>query len=206
MISDHLRRATRWLVEPIARALHRLGMTPNQLTVLGFLLNLVNAWLLATGRFRLAGVLTLAFTALDAFDGTLARLSGQVTRFGAFLDSVLDRYAEAALFFGLLIYFARTGRQEELLLTFLAVIGSQLVSYTRARAEGLGLRCQEGWFTRVERIIAFSVGLLIGWVRPMLWLLAILTNVTALQRMAHVYRLTRLDVPGTTPAANGKKR
>jgi len=193
MISDHLRRWTRWLVEPVARALHRLGITPNELTVFGFLLNLVNAWLLAIGRLPLAGALILAFTALDAFDGTLARLSGQVTRFGAFLDSVLDRYAEAAIYFGLLVYFARSGGQVELYLTYVAVIGSLLVSYTRARAEGLGLRCHEGWFTRVERILVLSVGLMLGWIRPVLWLLAILTNFTALQRMVHVYRLTRDD-------------
>ncbi len=193
MISDHLRRLTRWLVEPVARALHRVGITPNQLTIFGFLLNLVNAWLLAIGRLPLAGALILAFTALDAFDGTLARLSGQVTRFGAFLDSVLDRFTEAAIYFGLLVYFARTGRQVDLYLTYVAVIGSLLVSYTRARAEGVGLRCQEGWFTRVERIIVLSAGLMLGWITPVLWLLAILTNFTALQRMAHVYRLTRED-------------
>ncbi|MDI7275269.1 MAG: CDP-alcohol phosphatidyltransferase family protein [Anaerolineae bacterium] len=196
MVTDHLRRYTRWLVEPIARALHRLGVTPNGLTVLGFLLSIVNAWLLATGRLRLAGALILLFSALDAFDGALARMSGQVTRFGAFLDSVLDRYAEGVLFFGLLICFAQAGRREELYLTYVAIIGSQLVSYTRARAEGLGLRCQEGWFTRVERILVLAAGLLLNWLRPVLWLLAILTNVTALQRMALVYRLTREDPRG----------
>ncbi len=199
MISDRLRQWSRFVVEPIARALHRLGVTPNALTVLGFLLNLINAWLLATGRFPLAGILILVFSALDAFDGTLARLSGQATRFGAFLDSVLDRYSEAAIFFGLLIYFARTGRREELYLTYAAIIGSQLVSYTRARAEGLGLPCQVGWFSRVERVIALSLGLVVGWVRPVLWLLAILTNITALQRMLHVYRLTRSQ-PAPGPA------
>ncbi len=195
MISDRLRQWSRWIVEPIARALHRLGVTPNTLTVVGFLLNLVNAWLLATGHLALAGVLILAFSALDAFDGTLARLTGQATLFGAFLDSVLDRFSEAAVFFGLLVYFARGNHQEELYLTYVAVIGSLLVSYTRARAEGLGLRCQVGWFSRVERVIVLSLGLIVGWVRPVLWLLAILTNLTALQRMIHVYRTTR----GATP-------
>jgi len=198
MISDRLRQWSRFIVEPIARGLHRLGLTPNALTVMGFLLNLVNAWLLATGRFPLAGVLILAFSALDAFDGTLARLSGQATRFGAFLDSVLDRYSEGVIFFGLLVHFARTGRQEELYLTYAAIIGSQLVSYARARAEGLGLPCQVGWFSRVERVIALSFGLIVGWVRPVLWLLAILTNVTAGQRMLHVYRLTRSQPASST--------
>lgn len=200
MVSDQLRKWSRWIVEPIARGLHRLGVTPNALTVLGFLLNFVNAWLLATGRFPLAGILILAFSALDAFDGTLARLSGQATRFGAFLDSVLDRCSEAVVFFGLLVYFARAGHQEELYLTYAAIIGSQLVSYTRARAEGLDLPCQVGWFSRVERIIALSVGLIFGWLRPVLWLLAILTNVTAVQRMLHVYQLTRSE------AASGAKQ
>jgi len=199
MISHRLRAWTRWLVEPIARLLHRLGVTPNMMTVLGFLLNLVNAWLLAAGELRLAGGLILAFAALDAFDGALARLSGQVTRFGAFLDSVLDRFAEATLFFGLLVYFFHAGPQAGiyLYLTYVAIIGSLLVSYTRARAEGLGLRCQAGWFTRVERIILLSAGLMAGWIRPVLWLLAILTNLTAVQRMVHVYHLTRADPPTT---------
>lgn len=204
MISDRLRQATRWLVEPAARLLHRAGITPNLLTLLGFVLNLINAWLLAVGELRLAGVLILAFSALDGFDGALARLSGQVTRFGAFLDSVLDRFAEAALFLGLLIYFLRAGPGQEVYvyLTYVAIIGSLLVSYTRARAEGLGLRCQAGWFTRVERVIVLSLGLLAGWIRPVLWLLAILTHVTALQRMLHVYRLTRADASSTSKAAD----
>ncbi|MCL6429241.1 MAG: CDP-alcohol phosphatidyltransferase family protein [Anaerolineae bacterium] len=203
MLSDHLRRYTRWLVEPIARALHRLGVTPNALTVIGFLLSLVNAWLLASGRLRLAGALILLFSALDAFDGALARVSGQATRFGAFLDSVLDRFSEGALFFGLLVYFALADNREGLYLTYIALLGSQLVSYTRARAEGLGLRCQEGWFTRVERILVLAAGLLLGLLQPVLWVLAILTNVTALQRMALVYRLTRSDSPGGTGTAAG---
>ncbi len=203
MISDRLRQCTRWIVEPIARVLNRIGLTPNQLTIFGFLLSLANAWLLATGRLPLAGALILAFTALDAFDGTLARLSGQVTRFGAFLDSVLDRYVEAGLFFGLLIYFGRSGRSEATYqyLSFLALTGSFMVSYARARAEGLGLSCKSGWFTRVERIILLSAGLLIGQVRPTLWLLAALANLTALQRIVHVYRLTRMDKPTTTSSA-----
>jgi CDP-diacylglycerol--glycerol-3-phosphate 3-phosphatidyltransferase len=192
MITDKLRLWTRWLVEPIARALHRLGVTPNLLTVLGFLLSFVNAWLLAIGRLPLAGALILAFTAIDAFDGTLARLSGQATRFGAFLDSVLDRFAEAVLFFGLLVYFGRAGETQVLYLylTYATLVGSFMVSYTRARAEGLGLSCSSGWLTRPERIILLSLGLLIGQIRPMLWLLAVLANLTAVQRMVHVYRLT----------------
>jgi CDP-diacylglycerol--glycerol-3-phosphate 3-phosphatidyltransferase len=203
MISDRLRQWTRWLVEPVARALHRLGVTPNVLTVIGFLLTSMNAWLLAEGRLPLAGALILAFTALDAFDGTLARLTGQVTRFGAFLDSVLDRFAEAVLFLGLFVFFNRAGSDGSvyLYLTFAAMIGSFMVSYTRARAEGLGLTCKSGWFTRVERILLLSAGLLTGWVRPMLWLLAVLANVTAVQRMVHVYRATRIDTPSPSAKA-----
>lgn len=202
MISDRLRQWTRWLVDPIARALHRLGLTPNQLTLLGFLLSLVNAWLIATGHLSLAGGLILLFSALDAFDGALARLSGKDTVFGAFLDSVLDRFSEAAIFFGLLIHFARLGHTEELYLAYAAIIGSLMVSYARARAEGLGLRCRNGWFTRVERVIVLSLGLLFGWVRLVLWILAVFTNVTAVQRMAEVYRLTRQarsDAAGGSP-------
>lgn len=199
MISDRLRKWTRWLVDPTSRALHRLGVRPNHLTILGFLLSLVNAWLLAMGRLPLAGVLILVFSALDGLDGSLARVSGQVTRFGGFLDSVLDRCSEAAVYFGLVVFFAAAGRREELYLTYVAIIGSLLVSYTRARAEGLGLRCEVGWFTRVERVVLLSVGLVLGWLRPVLWLLAILTNVTVLQRVLHVRRLTRDEAGGARP-------
>jgi CDP-diacylglycerol---glycerol-3-phosphate 3-phosphatidyltransferase len=199
MLSDRLRRWSQWIVQPIVRTLHRLHVTPNQLTIFGFLLNLINAWLLAIGRLQLAGVLILLFSAMDALDGSLARLSGQVTKFGGFLDSVLDRVSETALFLGLLIYFVHSGPQDQIYvyLVYLAINGSLLVSYTRARAEGLGLECRAGWFTRVERIIVLSLGLLVGWIRPVLWLLAIATNLTALQRIIHVYNVTHGKEPKT---------
>jgi CDP-diacylglycerol--glycerol-3-phosphate 3-phosphatidyltransferase len=116
---------------------------------------------------------------------------------------VLDRFAEAILFLGLLVFFNRAGSSESLYLylTFAAMIGSFMVSYTRARAEGLGLTCKSGWFTRVERILLLSAGLLTGWVRPMLWLLAVLANVTAVQRMVHVYLSTRVDTPNPSARA-----
>jgi CDP-diacylglycerol---glycerol-3-phosphate 3-phosphatidyltransferase len=197
MLSDLLRKWSQGIVQPIVRTLHRLGVTPNQLTIAGFLLNLINAWLLAIGRLPLAGALILVFSALDALDGSLARISGQVTKFGGFLDSVLDRVSETALFLGLLIYFVHSGPSDQvyIYLTYLAINGSLLVSYTRARAEGLGLECRVGWFTRVERIIVLSLGLLVGWIRPVLWILAILTNLTALQRIIHVYNVTRSRKP-----------
>ena len=203
MLSDRLRRWTRWLVEPVARALARIGVTPNALTVSGFLLNLINAWLLAVGQQQLAGALILLFTGLDAFDGTLARISGRVTRFGGFLDSVLDRYTEAALFFGLLIFYVQAPDPTTVYLIYASLVGSLLVSYTRARAEGLGVRCQEGWFTRVERILVLSLGLLLTQVRLALWVLAVLANVTAVQRIVHVYRLTREDPPTGSGAKPG---
>ena len=193
MISDHLRRWSRRIVEPIARALLRLGLTPNSLTLLGLGLVTIPAVLLALGRLQLAGVLILIFSAFDAFDGALARLSGRVTRFGAFLDSTLDRVSEGLLFLGLLIYFTQSGDPLSVYATYIALLGSLLVSYTRARAEGLGLRSPSGWFTRVERILLLSLGLIVGWVRPLLWILAVLTNITAVQRILQVYRMTRGD-------------
>jgi CDP-diacylglycerol--glycerol-3-phosphate 3-phosphatidyltransferase len=204
MLSDRLRQWSRWLVEPIARALARAGITPNALTLSGFALNIINVYLLAVGRQQLAGALILLFTALDAFDGTLARITGRVTRFGGFLDSVLDRYTEAALFFGLLVFYAQAPHRAAIYLIYAALVGSLMVSYTRARAEGLGLCCQEGWFTRVERIIVLSLGLLLGQMRIALWVLAVLSNVTAVQRIVHVHRLTRGDRP-TGPDGDARK-
>jgi CDP-diacylglycerol--glycerol-3-phosphate 3-phosphatidyltransferase len=130
----------------------------------------------------------------DGIDGALARLLNRVTRFGAFLDSTTDRFSEAALFLGLLIYYYGRGAGAEVILCYMAIIGSLMVSYTRARAEGLGISLREGLFTRLERMVALIAGLLLSpWIP--LWivlgLLAVLSNFTALQRIWLVWRATR---------------
>lgn len=197
MLGDSFKRLGRRLAERIASGLALTGITPNTLTILGFVLNGVVGAILAFGYLGIGGVLVLVVGAMDTLDGALARITGRVSSFGAFLDSTLDRYSEAAIFLGLLIWY---GRQEDLqgtILTYAVVVGSLMVSYTRARAEGLGLRCEVGLLARPERIVLLGIGLILNQILfgqallVALWILAILTNFTALQRIVHVWRLTQ---------------
>jgi CDP-diacylglycerol---glycerol-3-phosphate 3-phosphatidyltransferase len=170
-------------VQPIARFLGSLGLTPNALTVLGFLLTVCVALVLATGQLQLAGVLLIVTLSSDALDGTLARMTGTTSRFGAFLDSTLDRWVEVLIYCALVWLFLRTRQDIGVMLATLAMAFSLLVSYTRARAEGVGLKCKEGFFTRFERLAVLIVGLLINQVVIALAVIALLAGVTAVQRI-----------------------
>ena len=177
--------------------LGRLGLTPNALTVIGASLTACVGLLIAQGWFVAAGLCLWLFSATDTLDGALARATNRVTVFGAFLDSVCDRCAEAAVFFGLVWWYQSEGNTAGVVLAYLAVIGSLMVSYSRARAEGVGLQAAEvGWFQRPERIIALGIGLLAAAVAPIvlelvLAALVVLTTVTVLQRVRHVYTAAR---------------
>ena len=176
------RAAPRSLVEPVALGLARLGLTPNAVTALGFLGNAGAAVLVGQGHFLWGGILLLAAGAMDILDGALARATARATPFGALFDSVVDRLSEAAVFLGLLVFYQ--GRSRELtVLIYVAATGSFLVSYLRARAEGIGLELREGLFTRAERVTLLALGLIIDQVRVVLWLLAVLSLLTALQRL-----------------------
>ncbi|MFN3331452.1 MAG: CDP-alcohol phosphatidyltransferase family protein [Caldilinea sp.] len=180
-----------WIAGPlahIARGLALTGVSPNALTVIGFLLTVMVAFVLATGNFLLGGVLLIFAALFDTLDGALARHNDQTTVFGAFLDSTMDRYSEAVTLIALIYYYAsQPDGAAAVLLLACTMAGSLLVSYTRARAEAVGIECKEGFFQRTERIIVLIVGLLIGWMMPVLWILAIFTNVTAVQRIVDVY-------------------
>ena len=182
--------------KPIAALLAKTGISPNALTVFGFFATLAVAWVLSTGRFFLGGFLVLLAGSLDFLDGALARTTGRSTKFGAFLDSTLDRFSDAALFLGLLAYYASQGSHyTEIVLIGAALTGSLATSYARARAEGLGLKDEVGFFTRTERIILLAIGLFVGhWhsyaMVVVLWIIAVLSNLTALQRIYHVWRQT----------------
>ena len=179
-----------------AALLAKTGLSPNALTLFGFAVTLGVAWVLSTGRFFLGGFLVLFSGAFDFLDGALARATGRSTKFGAFLDSTLDRFSDAALFLGLLAYYASQGSHyTEIVLIGAALTGSLATSYARARAEGLGLKDEVGLFTRTERIILLAIGLIIGhWygnaMIVVLWIIAVLSNFTALQRLFHVWRQT----------------
>ena len=181
----------RRITDPIVFLLAKAHISPNALTLAGVLGSAGAAILLARGQFLAGGIVVLAAGALDILDGALARATGQVTRFGAVFDSVMDRVSEAAVLFGLLYYYAGRDAREESLLAFAALAGSMLVSYIRARGEILGLSIKEGLFTRAERVIVIGLGCMIDQVRIALWILAVLANLTALQRLYLVWRKTR---------------
>lgn len=191
MLSKWLRGQTRGVVSALAATAAGVGLvSPNLFTVIGFVLMLVIAVLLAQGSFLRAAVFIALAGVFDALDGGVARHTGRVTRFGAFLDSTLDRFAEAALYGGLLWWYTEIGARRELMLVYATVIGSLMVSYTRARAEGIGLECNVGLFTRFERVVVLVLGLLLNQMTIALTVLAIFSNFTALQRMWHVYKAT----------------
>ncbi len=187
-LTDRARHLVRGIVDPIADVLVWLGFTPNTLTLIGFLMNVAVAIILSQGQMRLGGVAFFLASAFDGLDGALARKLNRVSRFGAFLDSTIDRLSEAAVFLGLLLWYTGQGGTREIVLIYATIVGSLMVSYTRARAEGLGMDCKIGLLTRMERAIVLFVGLLLQKVTITLWIMAILTNFTALQRMIHVWR------------------
>ena len=181
--TDFLRRIFKEVLDGTAAFLNRLGIKPNMITFAGLAGSLAAAILIATGRLFLGGLVALIVGPLDALDGVLARLSDESCEFGAFIDSVIDRYSEMAIYGGLLIYFTIDGKWFDLLLVFFAAIGSFMVSYTRARAEALGYETKIGLLTRAERYLVLVPGIILGYPRVSLWIVAVLANFTALQRI-----------------------
>ena len=184
--TDWLRRLFKWLLDPIGRFLNRIGLTPNAVTMLGLLGSVVAALFLAQGNILWGGITVLVMWPIDALDGTMARLRGEPTEFGGFVDSVTDRYSELVIFAGLLYYFLGLGNILAVMLVFFATAGSILVSYTRARAESLGFDAKIGILTRVERYLVLVVGLIFNRPILMIWVIAIFANITALQRIWYV--------------------
>ncbi len=192
-LAEWAREAAQVFTIPIARVLARWKIHPNTLTLLGCLLTIGVGGVIASGRLTLGGWLLAVVAPIDALDGALARVTGRGSRFGAFLDSTLDRVSEAVLLLCLAAHYLWRGATMEVLLAFLALIGSTLVSYTRARAEANGYSCKVGFFTRLERTVVLAAGLILGIPTIALWVLAIGSNLTALWRILHVYFQARRD-------------
>ncbi len=191
MIHPGVRAWAQTAMEAVVRPLARLGVQPNTVTTVGLALSFVAAAAVWQGLWPWAAVLVLVASAFDMLDGALARVSDRRTTFGAFFDSTLDRLAEAAICLGLIGYFLSLQDDLTVLGAALMLVGSQMVSYTRARAEGLGLECSVGWFQRPERVIALGLALLFPAnllivLKIVIWLLAILTLLTTVQRVLHV--------------------
>jgi CDP-diacylglycerol--glycerol-3-phosphate 3-phosphatidyltransferase len=176
----------------IGEFLAGLGLTANAITTIGLVLNVLVALIIARGDQVLGGVLLLIASGFDMLDGAVARASGSITKFGGFLDSTIDRYSEAVVYGGVLIYLLSTPDfRIGAVLVFATTVGSLLISYARARAEAAGFRASVGLLARPERVLVLSLGLIFGQLIPVLWLLTIGTHLTVLTRMAHVWRLSR---------------
>jgi phosphatidylglycerophosphate synthase len=176
------------LVRPLSVRLHQRGITADHLTAAGLLFSILAAFAYSQGSFVIGGLLVLLAGAGDALDGTVARSSGEVTPFGSFIDSVADRYSELFIFGGLALYYRAT---PILYLVLFSLAGSLMVSYTRAKAEAVNGQCEVGIMERPERILLLIAASLFGFMPAALWILALLTNLTALHRIHHTYHATR---------------
>ena len=185
-MSDYLRLWFKWVIDPLAGFLISLGLTPNMMTILGLIGNSVGAYYLARGEMLTVAIFVLFMTPIDALDGTMARLRGEAGDFCAFVDSVSDRYSELIIYGGLLYHFLTLGEPVGGLLVFGAAAGSVLVSYVKARAEGLGYEAKVGLLTRVERYIVLAPALVFNQLYLGLAIIAVFANITALQRIWHV--------------------
>jgi CDP-diacylglycerol--glycerol-3-phosphate 3-phosphatidyltransferase len=196
-LTDRLRTRTVSIIDPVVTFLARIGVSPDWLTILGMLLHILFAWLIAIGQLFWAGFAVFIFVPLDALDGSLARKIGRSGNFGAFLDSTSDRTAEIILYFGFMVYFWQQDNIWLIVATYIAVSGSIMVSYTRSRAEALGLECKVGFFTRVERYVIIVIALILSGIWPVaaeigIVILAVGTWFTVIQRAHHVWKQTRL--------------
>ncbi len=202
MISERIGNLIRARLLVVGKALAGLGLTPNALTVIGVVLNVAVAVVIAIGQAQVGGALLLVASAFDMLDGAVARATGASSRFGGFLDSTLDRYSEAVVYGGVLIYLlnrpddAKTGA----ILVFLSSAGALLISYARARAEAAGYTASVGLAARPERVILLALCLLINQPLWALWVLAAVTHITALTRIVHVWRLSVAESDPPKPA------
>ncbi|MCL4231044.1 MAG: CDP-alcohol phosphatidyltransferase family protein [Dehalococcoidia bacterium] len=184
-------KVPRNIADPLGRAVARLGITPNMVSLFGFGGNVVAAWLITREELLAAGCVFLFFSALDLVDGAVARATNQATPFGAVFDAVLDRASEALVLVACAWYFAAREEHVQVVLTWAALVGSVAVSYMRARAEMLGISMRDGFFRRQERVALLGIGLLFDALTVVIWPLAVLSNLTALQRLWMVARELR---------------
>jgi len=176
------------IIRLIVRGLALSKINPNVLTFFGLVINIVAATFLAVGRFRTAGLIIIFAGLFDMVDGRVARATNQVTRFGGFFDSVLDRYSDLALLVGLLVYYGTINRPAYVVLTAVVMTASVMISYTRTRAENIIPTCKVGFMERPERVVLFIIGALFDRMAPVLWTIAVLGNLTVIHRMVFTYQ------------------
>ncbi len=189
--TDMLRARFKGFLDPVGAFFNRIGLMPNTMTILGFVGNMVGAYFIFLGNFPMGGILILLMGPVDALDGTMARLRGEDGAFGAFVDSVTDRYSELVIMGALLLHYSLAGDLVGVVLSYLAAAGSVLVSYTRARAQSLGIDTKIGILTRVERYLVIAPSLIFSFISPAIPLvgvgiIALFSNITAIQRIYDV--------------------
>lgn len=190
------------LIVLIVRGLALSKIHPNVLTLLGLLINVGAAVLLAFGAFRAAGLVILGAALFDMVDGRVARHTNKVTKFGGFFDSVLDRYSDLGLLMGLLVYYASINRFFYVVLTAVVMTASVMISYTRSRAENTIPLCKVGFLERPERIVLLIIGAVFERMAPVLWVIAILGNLTVVHRMVYTWEETQKFEGNARPAAS----
>jgi CDP-diacylglycerol--glycerol-3-phosphate 3-phosphatidyltransferase len=176
---------------PVARLLFRARVRPNHLTVLGLGVSIAAAYVFSVGRLRWGAALLAVAGLFDFFDGAVARLAGSDSDYGAFLDSVVDRYSDLAVLLGILVYYEHTADTLGAILTMATLAGTVMVSYTKARAQSIGVSCEIGVMERPERLIALIAGATFHLLTPVMALLALLTNLTAIQRIVYTRKIAR---------------
>jgi CDP-diacylglycerol--glycerol-3-phosphate 3-phosphatidyltransferase len=189
------------VIRLIVRGLALSRIHPNVLTFIGLMINIAAAVLLAAGRFQAAGVVIISAGVFDMVDGRVARATNQVTPFGGFFDSVVDRYSDLALLMGLLVYYASINRYFYVVLTAVVMTASVMVSYTRSRAENTIPLCKVGFLERPERIVLLIIGALFDRMAAVLWVIAVLGNLTVVHRMIFTWQeSSRLESAQLHPA------
>ena len=194
MLTRGIGNAAQFLLKHIVRALSLSHIHPNMLTAIGLAINVVAAVLFANGYFWGAGWVVVCAGLFDMVDGRVARVTNTVTPFGAFFDSVIDRYSDMAIYMGLLVYYARAERFFYVVLVALVMAGSVMISYTRARAESLIPTCKVGFLERPERIVLIIIGALWNRMAPVLWIIAVLSNITVIHRIVYTWQYMQKEV------------
>lgn len=198
MLTRGIGEGAQFLLKHIVRALSLSHIHPNMLTAIGLVINIIAAVLFANGRFWEAGWVVVGAGLFDMVDGRVARITNTVTPFGAFLDSVVDRYSDMALYMGLLVYYARAERFFYVVLVALVMAGSVMISYTRARAESLIPSCKVGFLERPERIVLIIIGALFNRMAPVLWIIAVLSNITVIHRIVYTWQYTQKEAASSS--------
>jgi CDP-diacylglycerol--glycerol-3-phosphate 3-phosphatidyltransferase len=194
-LTDRARVTFKGILDPLATLLNRMGLMPNTMTILGLVGNIIGAFLIAQGYLTAGGILVLLMGPVDALDGTMARLRGMAGNFGAFVDSVTDRYSELVIFAGLLYYFIQQNNQTAILLVYASAAGSVLVSYIRSRGQSLGWDTKVGILTRMERYLVLAPAIILNYPMVGLWIIAVFSNLTAVQRIIDIRRQAYHEQP-----------